>query len=72
MGNLDGIGTFMVVGFIAIILVLLVGIWAGIDFMFLDDVYKSKHIVCPDMTIDTKNINGITTSDTTYVYHFKK
>lgn len=46
-------------------------LWAFTDFFFIEDTYKSKKLIKPDMVIESKTVNGIQTSDTTYIYHLK-
>jgi len=67
----DAIGKMLLIGLVAMVLLVLVGIWEGVDYFFLEDTYESKSILVPDILIESKTINGVQTSDTTYVYKLK-
>lgn len=68
---MNGIATMLVVGIAAVILLIGVGIWSAVDYFFVEDTYKSKKPITPDVVIESKTVNGIQTADTTYVYHLK-
>ncbi len=66
-----GIGDALVMGLIAIIVLIIISLWTVCDFFFVEDTYKSKRPIKPDVVIESQTINGIEKSDTTYVYHLK-
>lgn len=68
---MKGIGDALVMGLIAIIALIIIGVWAACDFFFVEDTYKSKRPIKPDVVIESQTINGVEKSDTTYIYHLK-
>jgi hypothetical protein len=67
----DAIAFFMTSAIICFCALVVIGLWAGIDFFFIEDTYESSKPIIPEVIIKTENVNGIVTSDTTYVYHLK-
>lgn len=65
----DGLGRMIVIGFIAIVLLVIIGVFTAADYLFVDDTYECKKPITPDLVIDSKTVNGVPTSDTTYIYH---
>lgn len=65
-----GLGEMLVVGMIAIVLVFLFGIYSVVDYFCLEDTYKTNKPVVPEMVIKSETKNGLTKSDTIYVYKF--
>lgn len=70
-GMFNGLAELVIAGLIAMILLFGVGAYSVIDYFFLEDTYKSKTILVPDVIINSKTVNGVAKSDTTYVYHLK-
>jgi len=65
-----GVGEMLVIGFIAIVLIFIAGIYSVIDYFWLADKYESKKQIVPEVIIKTENRNGIVKNDTTYIYTF--
>ena len=61
---------FIVVGAIAIIILAVLGVRSCFTYSS-DKTYESKQLLKPDVIIESKTINGVQKSDTTYVYHLK-
>ena len=53
----------------AIIVIIGFVIWGSYS-LFSKDEYKTKKPIKPDVIIETKTVNGVQTSDTTYIYKF--
>lgn len=70
-GMFKGLGQLIAAGVIAMGLVIIFVIYSFVKFVFLEETYKSKIQLKPDVIISSKTINGIQKSDTTYVYHLK-
>lgn len=71
-GNMfNGLAELIVAGLIAMGIVVCVGIYATIDYFFLEDKYESSKPVVPEVVIKSETINGVIKSDTIYVYKFK-
>ena len=68
MVNLEGVGFLIVIGFIAIIVAIIMGIYGIIDYFCMADKYESSELVKPEVVIKSVNRNGVITSDTTYIY----
>jgi len=66
----NGLNQMFIIGIIAIVLLIAVTGYTLIDLAWLDDTYKVNHPITPDVIIETKNINGVIKSDTTYIYKF--
>lgn len=64
---MDGLGALIVSGLIGIVVAIIFGIMLIVS-LFLPSKVKAKHPLTPTIIIETKNVNGIITSDTTYVY----
>lgn len=64
---MDGLGALIVSGLVGIAVAIILGIVLIVG-LFLPDKIKSHKPLTPTIIIETKNVNGIITSDTTYVY----
>ena len=67
----NAIGNMLLLGVVATALLIIVGIWEGVNYFFLEDTYESKTILVPDVVVKSTTVNGIQKSDTTYVYHLE-
>lgn len=65
-----GLSEMLFVGMIAVVIVFIVGIYGVIDYFWLTDTYNTTKPVVPEMVIKNEIRNGVTKSDTTYVYKF--
>ena len=64
----SGFLKLLIIGGIAIVVLIII----AINFFFFKETsYKSKNLLKPDVVIESKTVNGIQKSDTTYIYNFK-
>lgn len=69
--NFGGVATLALVGFIAIVGSMVMGVYSVVDYFWLEDEYTSTKPIVPEMVIKSESRQGKVTSDTTYVYIFK-
>jgi hypothetical protein len=67
----DAIGVMMTLAIVSFGALVIVGIWAGVDYFFIEDTYETKKPITPEVVIKTETRNGVINSDTTYIYHLK-
>lgn len=65
-----GVGEMLILGFVAIVLIFVAGIYGIVDYFWLEDKMESSKPVVPEVVIKSKSVNGKVTADTTYVYKF--
>lgn len=59
-----------IAGAIAIIILIILGIRSCVV-SYSDKTYESKQLLKPDIIIQSKIVNGVQKSDTTYIYNLK-
>jgi hypothetical protein len=69
--NFGGLATLALIGFLAILGAIVLGVYTFCDYFWIEDRYESAQIVTPEIVIKSETRNGKTHSDTTYVYTFK-
>lgn len=67
----EAIGFLFGTTIICFVALIIIGVYAGIDYFLIEDTYESVKPIVPEVIIKTENVNGVVTSDTTYVYHLK-
>ena len=70
-GMFNGLANFFFAGILSIIAIIIIGAYSIFNFLFVENTYESKKLLKPDMVIESKSVNGVQKSDTTYVYHLK-
>lgn len=60
--------------FVIVILLLIGGFsWVAGSYTYEDEnIFKTKKQINPDVEINIRTVNGVQTSDTTYIYNLKK
>lgn len=67
----SGLANWFFAGILSIIVVIIVGVYSIVNWLFVENTYESKKLLKPDMVIESKSVNGVQKSDTTYVYNLK-
>lgn len=68
--DFSGVANLAVVGIIAIFGTIIIGIYSIVDYLWLEDTYKTNKRVIPEVIIKTETHNRKSVSDTTYIYKF--
>ncbi len=70
-GLFSGLANWLFAGILSIIAIVIIAAYSIFNFLFVENTYESKKLLKPDMVIESKSVNGVQKSDTTYVYHLK-
>lgn len=69
--DFSGVATAAAIGIFAIFAGIIMGFYSIVDYLWLEDTYKTNKRVVPEYVITNINKNGIISTDTTFVYRFK-